>query len=74
MYNESFPIRTYGFQELASLYLPDIQPASASTRLKAWIKNNRALRKQLKALGFQKGQRMLTPEMVKAVVSIIGEP
>lgn len=32
--------RSYGFKELAVLYFPNIAPASASIRLKAWIKDS----------------------------------
>ena len=31
--------RSYGFKELAALYFPNIAPASASIRLKSWIKD-----------------------------------
>jgi len=70
----SFKIRSYGFQELALLYLPYIQPRSASARLKAWIKQNPQLSKKLGHLGFVKGCRVLTPEMVRVIVGGIGEP
>ena len=71
---EEFKIRSYGFQELAQLYLPSIQPRSASARLKAWINRNKSLSKKLHEVGFVKGCRVLTPEMVKAIVGVIGEP
>ena len=32
--------RAYGFQEIAIAYFPNIAPASASIRLKAWIKDD----------------------------------
>lgn len=71
---EAFKIRSYGFQELAQLYLPNIQPRSASARLKAWIKRNKNLSERLHEVGFVKGCRMLTPEMVVEIVGVIGEP
>ena len=71
---EAFKIRSYGFQELAQLYLPNIQPRSASARLKAWIRRNKNLSERLDQVGFIKGCRVLTPEMVKAIVEVIGEP
>jgi hypothetical protein len=71
---ETFKIRSYGFQELAQLYLPNIQPRSASARLKAWIKRNKNLSDKLDQVGFVKGCRVLTPEMVKEIVEVIGEP
>lgn len=71
---DTFKIRAYGFQELAQLYLPDIQPRSASMRLKIWIERSPSLCIKLQSIGYFKGCRMLTPEMVKEIVSIIGEP
>ena len=41
---QSLTNRSYGFKELAVLYFPNIAPASASIRLKQWIK---ALAQQL---------------------------
>ncbi len=71
---DTFKIRSYGFQELATLYLPNIQPKSASIRLRAWIERNTGLKEKLKTLGFQKGIKILTPEMVREITLIIGEP
>lgn len=71
---ETFKIRSYGFQELATLYLPNIQPRSASLRLKAWIERNKVLHSKLEELGFIKGSRVLTPEMVKEITAVIGNP
>lgn len=71
---QNFKIRSYGFQELAQLYLPDIQPRSASIRLRIWINRNPALSSRLQELGFICGSRILTPEMVREIVGIIGEP
>lgn len=71
---ETFKIRSYGFQELAQHYLPYIQPRSASARLKAWIRRNKKLSDRLDQVGFMKGCRVLTPEMVKIIVGMIGEP
>lgn len=74
MNDGEFRIRTYGFGELAQLYLPNISSKSASARLRAWIERHEALRTQLCVTGFKKGLRTLTPEQVKLVVKFIGEP
>lgn len=71
---DRFKIRSYGFQELATLYLPNIQPKSASIRLKTWIERNPLLSNRLNELGFIKGCRILTPEMVREIIRVIGEP
>jgi len=74
MQDQEFKIRSYGFQELAQLYLPEIQPRSASVRLRAWITRNQGLSSKLEQLGFLRGCRILTPEMVKEIVGVVGEP
>jgi len=72
--DEKFRIKTYGFGELAQLYLPDATPMSASNRLRIWITRNKSLMRKLSELGYAKGMRLLTPEMVKEIVAVIGEP
>ncbi|MBR9915563.1 MAG: DUF4248 domain-containing protein [Algicola sp.] len=74
MPDEDFKIRSYGFQELAQLYLPHIQPRSASIRLRAWIDRSPELSQKLENLGLLKGCRILTPEMVREIVKVVGKP
>ena len=74
MDEEKFRIKTYGFGELAQLYLPDANPMSASNRLRIWITRNKTLMDKLHNLGYVKKTRLLTPEMVKEIVAVIGEP
>lgn len=71
---DTFKIRSYGFQELATMYLPHIQPRSASIRLKVWITRNQHLVDALTNIGWIKGCRVLTPEMVREIVRVLGEP
>jgi hypothetical protein len=71
---EKFKIRAYGFGELAQLYLPDATPMSASNRLRIWITRNSALMEKLQSIGYAKGLKLLTPEMVREIVGVIGEP
>ncbi len=74
MDERKFRIKTHGFRELAQLYLPDATPMSASNRLRIWIKRNNTLTDKLDKLGYVKKARLLTPEMVKEIVAVIGEP
>jgi hypothetical protein len=74
MNDGEFRIRTYGFGELAQLYMPNISSKSASARLRAWIERNEVLHCELLETGFKKGLRTLTPEQVRLVVRFIGEP
>lgn len=74
MDDEKFKIRAYGFGELAQMYLPDATPMSASNRLRIWITRNYTLMDKLQSIGYAKGVKLLTPEMVKEIVGVIGEP
>ena len=67
-------IKSYGFKELAALYLPDIQAKSASRRLRAWIQGNKALCLRLHEMGYSSKTRVLTPEMVREIFKSIGRP
>jgi hypothetical protein len=74
MEEPKFKIKTYGFGELAQLYLPDATPMSASNRLRIWITRNKTLMDKLEELGYRKRAKLLTPEMVKEIVLSIGIP
>ena len=45
----SFEIRSYGWQELAILYAPDLTPESAAKRLSTWVQINPTLLTALEA-------------------------
>lgn len=70
----SFEIRSYGWQELAILYAPDLTPESAAKRLSTWVQINPTLLTALEASGWRKGQRVLTPRQVGVIVDSLGEP
>jgi hypothetical protein len=74
MEEKSFKIRSYGFGELAQLYLPDIHPKSASNQLRHWFQLNNNLSEALNMNGYRKGNRILTPNQVKVIVEFLGEP
>jgi hypothetical protein len=69
-----FPIRIYGWTELALLYNPELKPESAVKRLRRWVDKNHELRAGLKRTGWQKGSKLLTPLQVKTIVEYLGEP
>lgn len=66
--------RSYGFQELAVLYFPNITPASATVRLKQWIKDCPALMDELAAHSWRITARLLTPAQVQLIVAAFGSP
>lgn len=66
--------RSYGFKELAVLYFPNIAPASASIRLKQWIKDDVKLLQELSETHYQSGNRILTPLQKELIVTAFGSP
>lgn len=75
MANETtFRITTYGFGELAQMYLPHIKSKSASARLSAWINLNLPLQEALSKAGYRKGMKVLTPKMVAEIYAHLGDP
>jgi hypothetical protein len=71
---KQFEIRTYGFNELAQLYFPNITPKSASQMFGVWIKTNTNLSKCLQQQNWKKGLRYLTPKQVKTIISHLDPP
>lgn len=69
-----FAVKTYGWQELAIQYAPELTPNSASKRLTRWVLLNKELYERLIALGWKKGLRILTPVQVEAIIGVFGEP
>ena len=59
---QSLTNRSYGFKELTVLYFPNIAPASASIRLKQWIKDDTELLEALQETNYQLSNRILTPQ------------
>jgi len=74
MDTEDFKLKSYGWQEIALLYNPDVSPMNAVKRLSSWVARNPRLEKDLKDAGWSKGARFLTPLQVKALILHLGEP
>lgn len=66
--------RSYGFKELAVLYFPNIAPASASIRLKAWIKDCPELLQALDDTHYHLTARVLTPRQKDLIADAFGSP
>ena len=62
--------RAYGFQEIAIAYFPNIAPASASIRLKAWIKDDPDLLLSM----YHLTSRILKPIQVQLITETFGSP
>ena len=72
--NSHFVHRSYGLKELATLYSPNIAPASASTRLKHWIMTTPALLNRLIQASYRPNARILSPRQVDIILDEFGEP
>ena len=60
--------------QLATLYLPHIQPASARRTLRSWIAKNTALQNELARTGYSEKAILLTPAQVGLIFRFLGEP
>ena len=67
-------LRAYSKSELASLYLPRIQPASAWRTLRNWINKDTNLKKELEKTGYTHKCILLTPFQVEIIFRYLGEP
>lgn len=66
--------RSYGFKELAVLFFPYIAPASASIRLKQWIKDTPTLLVRLRQANYKPTSRILTPRQTDLIIEEFGSP
>ncbi len=71
---KEFVIRSYGYCELAMLYFPNSTKKSASAQLGRWIRGNEKLRSQWLEMGFKPRKKLLTPNQVKLIVEVFGDP
>jgi len=67
-------LRSYGKSELALLYQPNCNPASAIRTLNRWINGCPMLMKELSALHYQPRRHTFLPREVEAIVKHLGEP
>ena len=72
--NQNLTNRSNGFKELAVLYFPNIAPASASIRLKQWIKDDTELLEALQETNYQLSNRILTPRQKELITTSFGSP
>ena len=73
--NATLPrIQAYSKSQLATLYLPHIQPASARRTLRSWIAKNTALQNELARTGYSEKAILLTPAQVGLIFRFLGEP
>ena len=66
--------RAYGFQEIAVRYFPTIAPASASIRLKQWIKQDTDVLAALRAANYHLTARIISPRQLDIFTAAYGNP
>ncbi len=71
---KQFEIRTYGFNELAQLYFPNVTKESATKMFKKWINSSPILIETLQRLEWKKNAKKLSPKQVKALVGHFDPP
>lgn len=71
---KEFVIRSYSYCELAMLYFPNSTKKSASAQLGRWIRENEKLKRQWTEMGFKPKKKLLTPNQVKLIIDVFGEP
>ncbi|MCD7978437.1 MAG: DUF4248 domain-containing protein [Tannerellaceae bacterium] len=54
MHTTYFTIKSYGWQELAILYSPEIDPRSATRKLSRWVSVRKDLKEDLLQSGWKK--------------------
>lgn len=67
-------VQAYSKSQLAKLYLPHIQSASARRTLRSWIAKNTALQAALAKTGYSEKAILLTPAQVGLFFKFLGEP
>ncbi|MDL2299234.1 DUF4248 domain-containing protein [Bacteroides sp. OttesenSCG-928-E20] len=67
-------IKTYGKGELASLYMPDVQPSTARRVMVSWIECNEKLKAELLEAGYRERAVLLTPRQVEILFKHLGRP
>lgn len=72
--NTTFKIKEYGRQELALLYCPALQPASAWKKLRQWMATYPGLMEELRTQGYDGRRRSFSPPQVRTIVRFMGEP
>jgi hypothetical protein len=71
---KQFIIRTYGFNELAQLYFPNVTQHSASRQFSHWIYTNSKLLQTLTEMNWRKRLKTFTPKQVNAIINCFDPP
>lgn len=71
---EEFKLQAYTKADLAQLYSPHSQEATALQNLYRWMKRNQPLMTELEAIGYNKYRHSFLKREVGIIVKYLGEP
>ena len=71
---EEFKLQAYTKADLAQLYSPHSQEATALQNLYRWMKRNQLLMSELEAVGYNKYRHSFLKREVGIIVKYLGEP
>ena len=71
---EEFKLQAYTKADLAQLYSPHSQEATALQNLYRWMKRNQPLMSELDAIGYNKYRHSFLKREVGIIVKYLGEP
>ena len=74
MTENAFKLQAYTKADLAQLYSPHSQEATALQNLYRWMKRNQALMTELEAIGYNKYRHSFLKREVGIIVKYLGEP
>lgn len=71
---EPFKLQAYTKTELALLYSPHSESATALQNLYRWMRRNEALMTELSAIGYNKHRHSFLKQEVGVIIKYLGEP
>lgn len=71
---DSFKLQPYTKADLALLYSPNSETATAIQNLYRWIRRNRMLMSELQSVGYNKYRHSFLKREVGIIVKYLGEP
>lgn len=71
---DTFKLQSYTKADLALLYSPHSETATALQNLYRWMRRNEALMSELQSVGYNKFRHSFLKQEVSIIVKYLGEP
>ena len=71
---DTFKLQSYTKTDLALLYSPHSETATALQNLYRWMRRNEALMSELQSVGYNKFRHSFLKQEVSIIVKYLGEP